>query len=76
MWIKTKAIIKPIVKLPLSPKNILGSLKKEKLKNKKIPNDVNINIKNRLKLRSSIKNINMQIIEIVVSVNVPSKPSK
>ena len=46
-YINKKDIINPNNKLPLSPKNILGRLNKEKLKHKKIHSGIKMIIKNR-----------------------------
>ena len=74
--IKTKDMINPSNKLPLSPKNIFGSFNIEKLKHKKINNGIKVIIKNSLTFSSGIKKIKMLNTEIVKEVSKPSKPSK
>ena len=56
--------------------NNLGSLKKEKLKNKKIHIGIDIITKNNLIFSSDIKKYKIANVEIVVKPSVPSVPSK
>ena len=75
-YIKTNETKNPINKLPPSPKNILGSLKNEKLKNKKKPIGINVIIKNNCKFLSGVKKYSIEKDEIAAKLNVPSIPSK
>ena len=68
--------INPINKLPPSPKNILGSLKTEKLKHKNILIGIIIIIKNNCKFLYGAKKYSIKKTEIVAKLNVPSIPSK
>ena len=64
-YIKINEIIKPNSKLPLSPKNSFGSLRKEKLKHKKIIIGINNseNLKEIINFKTIDKNkmINFKI---------------
>ena len=75
-YIKRKEVIKPNSRLPLSPKNCFGSLKKEKLKNKKMTIGINKIIKNNRKVWSEIKKYIIENVEIDAKLSVPSIPSK
>ena len=75
-YIKIKEIINPSSKLPLSPKNILGNLKREKLKHKKIPIGIKMIIKNNWNSWSESKKYKIANTEIDAKLNVPSIPSK
>ena len=75
-YINVNEIIKPKSKLPLSPKNIFGNLKKEKLKLKKIRIGIIIIIKNNWNSWSGIKKYKIANTEHDVIHNVPSVPSK
>jgi len=66
----------PKNKLPLSPKNNLGNLKIEKLKNKKIKRGIKMIIKNIWIFPLGTKKYKIPRIVRVVKPNVPSKPSK
>ena len=68
--------MKPIVKLPLSPKNIFGSLNIEKLKKRKIIKvEIMINKYSSMFSSGDKKNKIMRTAN-EVDVNEPSKPSK
>ena len=75
-YINTNDIINPKSKLPLSPKNSFGSLKIEKLKNKKIQIGMDKVIKNNWSFWSETKKYKIANTEIEVKTNVPSAPSK
>ena len=75
-YIKIKETIKPNNKLPLSPKNIFGNLKSEKLKHKKIHIGIIIIIKNNWKVWSGNKKYKIANTEHDEKLNVPSIPSK
>ena len=75
-YIRINETIKPNSKLPPSPRNILGSLKSEKLKHKKIPIGIDIIIKNNWIFWSWIKKYKIAKTEIDVKPNAPSIPSK
>ena len=74
--IRIKEIIKPNSKLPLSPKNNFGSLKRAKLKDIKMNMGINIVIKNNLIFSSDVRKYKIANMDIDVKLNVPSAPSK
>ena len=76
IYIKINDIRNPKNKLPLSPKKSLGSLKSEKLKNRKTIIGIDIIFKNIRKFWSGIKKYNIIITEIDEKDRVPSIPSK
>ena len=75
-YIRIKETTNPKYKLPLSPKNNLGKLKIEKLKNRKIVIGNKIIIKNNLKFLSGTKKYKINRIDIVKKLRFPSIPSK
>ena len=68
--------MKPVNKLPLSPKKSFGSLNIEKLKHKKISRGIAITIRYNLISSLDIKKYKILKIEIVDILSTPSKPSK
>lgn len=68
--------IKPINKLPLSPKKTLGNFNNEKLNNKKIIKEIITKFKNINKSLSEIKKYKIKNVEIVAKLKVPFIPSK
>ena len=62
--------------LPLSPKNNFGSLKTEKLNNKKTDLEIKIITKNNLRFSLFTKKYKINITEIDEKAKTPSNPSK